>query len=318
MDVSIGWRRADARRWVISIGLALLADESTIGIVTIDEALVRSLLAEQFPHLAMLPVRAILPGGWDNRCFRVGDALVARLPSHRVYAAQVAVEQAWLPVLAPALPLPIPEPVGAGAPGCGYPSGWSLYRWLPGDTADASGIDEAALATALAAFLRALHRCETAGAPQAGTRTFGRGGPLDGFDTETRQAVATLGDAIDGAAALRWWEAALAAAFTGPAMWFHGDLWLTNLLVEGGRLSAVIDWGLMGVGDPACDLAVAWRGFGPVGRAAFRDTLPFDEGTWARARGWALWKLAITATGMSGRAAERPGALAALRGLLAE
>ena len=149
-------------------------------------------------------------------------------------------------------------------------------------------------------------------------RTFGRGGPIDGYDAETRQAVAALGDAIDSGAALRWWDAALAAPWNGPPLWFHGDLWLSNLLVTDGRLSAVIDWGLTGAGDPACDLAIAWRGFGPAGRAAFRAAMPFDAGTWDRARGWALWKLAITAAGMSGRATERPFALAALRGLLAE
>ena len=216
--------------------------------MTIDEPLVHALLAEQFTELATLPVRAVVPGGWDNRTFRIGDDLVARLPSHRAYAGQVAVEQAWLPKLAPALPLPIPVLVGAGAPGCGYPFAWSIYRWLPGETADIAAHDEAALASALADFLRALHRCDVMEAPEAGTRTFGRGGPLDRYDAEARQAVATLGDTIDGEAALRWWDEALAARWNGPAMWFHGDLWLTNLLVVDGRLSAVIDWGLTGVG----------------------------------------------------------------------
>ena len=134
--------------------------------MTIDESLVRALLAEQFPRWAALSVRAIVPGGWDNRSFRIGDDLVARLPSHRAYAGQVAVEQAWLPVLAPALPLPIPEPMGAGVPGCGYPFAWLIYRWLRGETADVAAHDEAALATDLAAFLRALHRCDGAGAPE--------------------------------------------------------------------------------------------------------------------------------------------------------
>lgn len=283
----------------------------------IDEALVRRLVADQFPQWAHLPVRAVVPGGWDNRTFRLGDDLLARLPSARPYAAQTAAEQQWLPRLAPLLPLPIPELVAAGAPGEAFPWSWSVLRWLPGDTADTVPHDEPLLATDLARFLQALHRCDPQDGPLPGRRNGGRGGPLAIYDAEAQQAIAKLGPAIDGDRARDRWRAALAAAWQAPPVWVHGDLWSTNLLVRDGRLAAVIDWGLMAVGDPACDLAVAWRGFGPAGRAAFRAARPADPGSWARARGWALWKLAITAAGMSGRASEAPLALAALRDLLA-
>lgn len=284
----------------------------------IDEALVGALLREQFPRWAALPVRRVRPGGWDNRTFRLGDELLARLPAAESYAAQVAVEQHWLPRLAPPLPVAIPEPVGAGRPGCGYAWPWSIYGWLPGDTADVAALDEAALGSACADFLHALHRVDAADAPAPGARNFWRGAPLARYDREARAAVAALADRIDAARALAIWDRALASAWEAPSVWLHGDLWLTNLLVQNGRLSAVIDWGLMAAGDPACDLALAWRGFGPAGRAAFRAGLALDDACWDRARGWALWKLALTAAGMSGRAAEAPGALAALEGLIAD
>lgn len=285
--------------------------------MVIDDDLVRRLVAAQFPRLADLPVRQVLPGGWDNRMFRLGDALVARLPAAESYAAQIEVELAWLPCLAPALPLPIPEPVAAGEPGCGYPWRWSVLRWLPGAPTDSAPHDEAVVAEALAMFLTALHGCDVAAAPAPGRHNFGRGGPLARYDAQAREAIARLGEAIDGVAALQHWEAAMAGVWARAPVWVHGDLWLANLLVREGRLSAVIDWGLMAAGDPACDLAIAWRGLGPVGRSALREALPMDDGTWDRARGWALWKLAITAAGMSGRAEEAPFALTALQGLLA-
>lgn len=286
--------------------------------MVIDEALVVRLLHEQFPHWAALPVRRVVPGGWDNRTFRLGEDMLARLPAHAVYAPQVAVEQHWLPRLAAHLPLAIPQPLAAGVPGCGYPLPWSIYRWLPGDTADAMTSDEPELAQSLAAFVRALHACDTTGAPLPGEANFQRGGTLAGYDAQARDAIAALADRIDAGTGVAFWEEALASAWDAPPVWVHGDLWLTNLLVTDGRLSAVIDWGLMAAGDPACDLAIAWRGFGLSGRAALREHLPMDPGTWARARGWALWKLAITATGMSGRKSEAAPSLAALRGLLTE
>ncbi|WP_420962354.1 aminoglycoside phosphotransferase family protein [Brucella sp. IR073] len=267
--------------------------------VTIDVPLVRHLVAAQFPQWAGLPIEQVEPGGWDNRTFRLGDSMSVRLPSAAAYAAQVAKEHRWLPFLAPYLPLPVPVPLARGVPDARYPWPWSVYRWLDGAPASDAGIsDPVAFARALAAFLAALHRIEVApDAPRAGAHNFHRGGDLRVYDHETRAALATLRDGIDIAAAEEIWQAALASRWQGAPVWVHGDVATGNLLVEQGRLCAVIDFGSSAVGDPACDLVIAWTFFSGESRKIFRDALVYDETTWARAKGWALWKALITISG---------------------
>jgi aminoglycoside phosphotransferase (APT) family kinase protein len=268
--------------------------------VEIDTALAGRLVAAQFPRWAALPVRPVAGGGWDNRTFRLGEEMLVRLPSAERYVAQVAKEQFWLPRLAPRLPLPIPAPLAMGAPGEGYPWPWSVYRWIEGATAAASIIDDVKLAVDLAHFLAALQRLDAEGGPVAGAHNFFRGGPLTVYDAETRRAVAKLGGRIDAGAVLAVWDTALAADWRGPPVWVHGDVTAGNLLVQGGRLSAVIDFGCCGVGDPACDLAVAWTYLEGEAREAFRAALPLDAETWARARGWTLWKALIVWAALPG------------------
>jgi len=266
----------------------------------IDAALVRRLIAAQFPRWADLPVRAVASQGWDNRTFRLGDELSARLPSHQRYVAAIEQEHAWLPRLAPHLPHPIPAPLAIGAPGDGYPWPWSVNRWLEGESALAGPIDDRReFAADLAAFLAALQAIDAADGPPAGPHSFWRGGPLATYDAETRQAIAALGDRIDGDGAAEVWDAALAATWAAPPVWVHGDVAPGNLLVHAGRLSAVIDFGQACVGDPACDLAIAWTFLEGDSRAAFRAGLPLDPATWARGRGWCLWKALIIFAGLS-------------------
>ncbi|MBP9231935.1 MAG: aminoglycoside phosphotransferase family protein, partial [Phenylobacterium sp.] len=237
----------------------------------------------------------------NNTTFHLGDEMSVRLPSHRAYVAQVEKEQAWLPRLAPHLPLPIPQPVGLGEPGEGYPWPWSIYRWIEGETASLDRIpDLPQFARDLAGFLRALQARDVTDGPEAGQHNFFRGGPLATYDDQTRQAIEDLGDSIDGAVALQIWEQALAADWSNPPVWLHGDLAAGNLLVREGKLSAVIDFGILGVGDPACDLAIAWTLLHGEARAAFREAMPLDEGTWARGRGWTIWKALIVAAGLPG------------------
>jgi aminoglycoside phosphotransferase (APT) family kinase protein len=182
-----------------------------------------------------------------------------------------------------------------GAPADGYPWQWSVYRWLEGETATIERIaDLRQFAIALGRFLTALQRIDPAGGPPPGQHNFFRGGPLTVYDAETRQATAALDGRIDADAASAVWEAALRTTWHGSPVWFHGDVAAGNLLVKGGRLSAVIDFGTSGVGDPACDLVIAWTLFGGGSRAAFRAALQLDEATWARGRGWTLWKGLIT------------------------
>jgi len=268
--------------------------------IEIDAALARRLIDAQFPHWADLPIRPVASGGWDNRTFHLGDGMAVRLPSAASYALQVEKEQRWLPKLAPLLPLPIPVPLAMGKPGEGFAWPWSVYRWIDGDTAAVERIaDLGQFAVALAEFLAALQRIDATGGPAPGQHNFHRGGPPAYYDGETRQAIAMLGDRIDGKAATAVWEAALAAEWRGPPVWFHGDVSHGNLLVRDGRLSAVIDFGTSGVGDPACDLYIAWTFLDRDSRKAFRSVLPLDEAAWARGRGWTLWKALIVYAGLA-------------------
>lgn len=218
-----------------------------------------------------------------------------RLPSAEGYKEQVAKEQHWLPRLAPFLPLPIPTPLALGVPAEGYPWHWSVYRWLDGQNATPERIaDLPRFAETLAHFLLALQRIDSTGGPPPGPHNCYRGGPLTVYDRETRDAIAALDGQVDAAAATAVWETALAATWHGPPVWVHGDVAAGNLLVRQGRLNAVIDFGCSGVGDPACDVVMAWTFFTGESRRAFRAALPLDDATWTRGRGWALWKALIT------------------------
>lgn len=262
--------------------------------VQIDDELVRRLIAGQFPQWSELPIVPVIPSGWDNRIFRLGDTMVVRLPSGADYAEQVAKEQRWLPILAASLPLSIPVPLALGQPAAGYPWSWSVYRWLEGVPASSGTVaDLAELASSLGRFLGALQHIDATGGPVPGLHNFHRGGALGNYDAQSRHAIAALKGEIDVDAATAVWEAALASAWERPAVWVHGDISAANLLVQAGRLSAVIDFGQLGVGDPACDLAIAWTLFEGRSRLAFREALPLDAETWARGRGWALWKALI-------------------------
>jgi aminoglycoside phosphotransferase (APT) family kinase protein len=246
----------------------------------------------------------VVPGGNDNRTFRLGEDFAARLPSAAGYAAAVEKEQRWLPVIARAVSLPVPEPVGAGRPGAGYPFSWSVNRWLPGESAETGPVDDlSTFAADIADFVADLQQVETRGAPAAGAHSFFRGASLMHYDEELRRAVGALEGRIPTARALDIWDEGLAAEWTGSPVWFHGDLSSGNLLVQDGRLSAAIDFGTSGVGDPACDMYIAWTFLDARGRRLFRDRLDVDDGMWARGRAWVLWKALITFAGAGPSAA---------------
>lgn len=270
------------------------APEPVVGV-----ALARRLVDAQFPQWRGLPLRPVEHDGWDNRTFRLGGELSVRLPSAAGYREQVAKEQEWLPRLAPHLPVPIPQPVAEGAPGEGYPWPWSVYRWLPGrPLALEPEVDRVPLAEAIAGFLLALWALPAAGGPAPGTHNFFRGAPPSVYEEEALAAFTLLdrvpGVALAPAAARAIWQEAVASSWAAPPVWFHGDVAVGNLLVRHGRLSAVIDFGTSGVGDPACDLVPFWTFLEPPAADVFRDAVGLDDATWARAAGWALWKAAIT------------------------
>lgn len=283
------------------------------GRVAATPALVAELIAGQFPQWESLPITPVAESGWDNRSFRLGETMLIRMPTAAWYAAQVAKEQQWLPLLAPALPVPIPQPIAQGVPGLGFPWPWSIYGWLEGAPANLARVpDLRQFATDLAAFLIAMHAAHAVDGPAPGAHSFHRGGGLSVYDHQTRAAIKALGNGIDGAAALRLWEAALASRWAHAAVWVHGDIAPGNLLVRGGRLAAVIDFGSSAVGDPACDLAIGWTFFDAPARAAFHAALGLDDTTITRAAGWALWKALIVLAALPGTNPEGHDAAAAV------
>lgn len=259
------------------------------GEVDITADLVRDLVARQFPDLAGRPVIAVQPTGTVNAIFRLWPDLCARLPRTPAWAAGLLRERRWLGRLAPHLPLQVPAPVATGAPAPRYPLPWAIYRWLPGQPySDGLACDELQAAADLAAFILALRGIDPAGAPATGRR------PLAELDAVTRAAIESAGGLIDRGAALAAWQRALRAPrWDGTRTWIHADLLRPNLLVDGGRLSAVIDFGAAGAGDPATDVIAAWAVFGPAGRARFRELLGVEDGCWERARGIALHQAAL-------------------------
>lgn len=257
--------------------------------------LVRRLIASQFPQWADLPVRPVATSGWDNQTFHLGDRMSIRLPTAREYALAVDKEHQWLPILAPQVPLPIPVPLAMGEPDEGLAFHWSVYEWIDGDPARIDAIaDMTEFAVSLAGFLVALRHIDPTGGPGPGLHNWFRGGPLQVYDSQTRRAIDVLGNHVPRDAVTEIWQSALRAVWDGRPVWFHGDVAPGNILIRDGAIAAVIDFGTCGVGDPACDLAIAWTFLSGPGREAFRVKTNVDRGTWARGRGWALWKALIT------------------------
>ncbi|MDQ5921385.1 MAG: hypothetical protein QG673_1443 [Pseudomonadota bacterium] len=266
----------------------------------IDEVLVQNLIARQFPEWKDLYIRAVSNQGWDNRTFRLGDEFLVRLPSSQEYTFQVEKEQTWLPKLASHLPYPIPIPIALGQPDIEYPYKWSIYKWLAGESALHGKISNLEnFAHDLANFINAFQQIDTSGGPLPSAYNFYRGGSLLNYDEETRKAISLLDEKIDQKAALELWEKAINTTYMGYPVWVHGDISLGNLLVVGGKLSAVIDFGQLAIGDPACDLTIAWTTFHGKSREMFIHSIPIDQDTWIRAQAWGLWKALITATDIS-------------------
>lgn len=257
------------------------------GEIETSPALVRQLLAAQFPEWAELPVTRLPVGGTDHTLYRIGEDLLARMPRIKWATDQADSDERWLPLLARHLPLAVPAPLAVGEPGEGFPWRWTVVRWLPGGNATPDTVDLDQAADDLAAFVTALHGIDTTDRPE---RTgVGRGAPLATRDELTRAAIAELGDRVDGPRVTAAWEEAVsAAAWDRPGVWIHGDLQPGNLLANEGRLSAVIDFGALGVGDPAADLQPAWNLFDAATRHRFRKALGYDDATWLRGMGWSL------------------------------
>ena len=267
--------------------------------LNINVNLVQQLVSSQFPDWSDLTITEVHPNGWDNRTFRLGDKMSVRLPSAERYSLQVDKEQKWLPILSEKLPLPIPVPLAKGEPNHKYPYNWSIYEWIDGDTAASERIDDMPeFATALGGFLIALRRVNTTGGPGPGPGH--RGGDLNVYNNQTQQAIQILRSKsnLDTKLLVEVWDAAVASKWVNPPVWIHGDVSSGNILVKDGEIAAVIDFGSAAIGDAACDLSIAWTMFDKDSRDAFRIRMDLDDDTWARGRGWTLWKSLILLSGI--------------------
>lgn len=259
--------------------------------VEINRLLVEKLISNQFPKWAELLIKPVASSGWDNRTFHLGENMTIRLPSNAEYAPQAEKEQYWLPKLAPHLPLAIPQPLAMGKPTDEYPWHWSIYQWIDGSSATHTQIiDLSIFAKSLAEFLTALQECDTSDAPAAGPENFYRGSNLSVYDNDTQKAIKKIENNNKAKILTAIWEKALASHWQNDPVWIHGDIAIGNLLVKDGKLVAVIDFGQLAIGDPACDLAIHWTFLSGESRKIFRDVLKLDNDTWDRARGWVLWK----------------------------
>ena len=255
------------------------------------------LISSQFSEYAHLPIQSVEPNGWDNRTFRLGNQLSIRLSSAQRYAEKVPIEQKWLPKLAAKLSIPIPKPIAIGKPAENYPWNWSIYGWLDGQSANVSIIDDLSLekiAEQLAKFLNELQAIDTSDGPLPGKHNFYRGSSPIVYDVETRSAIDVLEDYIDAERATAVWEVAIRSKWDKKPVWIHGDFSAGNILIKGKSLVGIIDFGGMAIGDPSCDLVIAWTFLKEKSRDKFRSILQLDKDTWNRAKGWALWKALIT------------------------
>ncbi|MGG5258283.1 aminoglycoside phosphotransferase family protein [Phycicoccus avicenniae] len=275
-----------------------MADDITTQLVT-------RLVREQFPQWGDLAVEPVPRQGWDNRTFRLGDEMTVRLPSAPGYVPGVRREEASLALLDGRLPVRLPRVLARGEPSPAFDRPWSVRRWIPGTTlGDATVPDRIRVARRLGETLGAMHAAPTDGGPWAGAASFHRGCHPSAYADEVQEYLEEPGCPIDPGLGREIWHDAMTSAWTRPGVWVHGDLAPGNVLVDDeGDLTALIDLGQSGIGDPACDLVIAWTWCDADARRALPDAVGLDVATWRRARGWALWKALATLTG-------EPGALA--------
>lgn len=262
-------------------------------IISLSPNLAHRLIVEQFPELSDLPVIDVEKQGHDNRTYRLGAHMLIRMPTGPSYALKVPKEQELLPKLAKHLSVHIPVPIKMGHPAVDYPYPFSIYKWLSGKSINLLTLTESnkkQLARDLAKFLKELQGIANVEGPNPGQHNWWRGDHVSVYDKGAREQIAELAEIIDAAKALALWEQACATKWQKAPVWIHGDFAIGNILIDNGKLSAVIDFGGVAVGDPACDLVIAWTYFNGESREIFISEMAIDDDTLLRARAWALWK----------------------------
>ncbi|MEP5151499.1 aminoglycoside phosphotransferase family protein [Planktotalea sp.] len=268
--------------------------------IQINTSLVRRLIDAQFPEYTHLPIRAVPEQGNDNRTFRLGDQHSIRLPSNSSYASAVAKEATALKSIKPVFSLDVPDVVAMGQPSEDYPLPWSIRRWIDGVTWQTTEVkDKRALAKSLGGILKELRAIPTLPTLFAGQHSFYRGCHPSAYSDEVIKSLGILNDTELTQQCLRIWQRGLTTVWTHDPVWFHGDIAVGNVLMNEQNITALIDFGTCGVGDPACDYAIAWTYFDAETRAHFREAIEIDDGTWQRAKAWALWKALVSLTGLS-------------------
>lgn len=261
--------------------------------MNIDVKMVGKLIQEQFMKWNGLLIKPVNQSGHDNRTFHLGDTMLVRMPSGPEYVAQIEKENKWLPLLAKNISLPITRPIALGKPNKEYPYPWAINEYLPGETAHTTNIHSLEnFAGEIADFLKELQSIDTTNAPIAGKHNFYRGAHPSMYQEEVNESLRALKEELPVKEIETIWEASINSVWKQEPVWIHGDIAPGNLLVDDGRLSGVIDFGIMGVGDPACDYAMAWTFFDKGSRVSLFRYI--DEDTQKRARAWALWKALIT------------------------
>lgn len=270
--------------------------------ITVD--LAKKLIAEQFSEVSHLPIESVKVQGHDNRTYRLGDHMLIRMPTDAYYALKVPKEQELLPQLAKRLSVDIPAPIKMGKPYADYPFPFSIYKWLPGKSINLltlSDQEKEQLAVGLAKFLKEMQAITDVEGPKPGQHNWWRGDHVSVYDKGAREQISELAEIIDVSRALALWEQACAVRWHRAPIWVHGDFAPGNILIQGGKLSGVIDFGGMAIGDPACDLVIAWTFLKGQSREIFIRELDLDEDTWTRARAWALWKATYELCSMKDR-----------------
>ena len=262
--------------------------------VDLDVDAVRSLIAAHFPEYADLPVTELATPGSQNHMFRLGRTLCVRLPRRRGVVERLRKEVRWLPMISQDSPLMVPEPVASVNPGAAYPMPWAIYRWIEGQPFSAEAlIDEEESALRMAAFVASLRKLDPSDAPPSQQDR-----PFADRDLDVRRGIPLVGDVLDQAKlADAWQRLADTEPWTGKPTWTHGDLLPQNFVLRDGQLAAIVDFGSLGVGDPALDLLPAWAAFGARGRLAFRRALAVDDASWRRGQLFALQQAVAIAAG---------------------
>lgn len=261
--------------------------------VHITADLAHKLIAEQFPEYAHLPIVSVKKQGHDNRTYRLGSNMLIRMPTADSYALKVPIEQEILPQLASYLTVRIPAPIRMGAATHDYPYPFSIYKWLEGTSINLLVLDNVyleKLAFDIANFLKELQSIDCVDGPTPGQHNWWRGDHASVYDKGAREQILKLSNTIDANKAINIWEQASKTKWNKPPVWIHGDFYVGNMLIKDGKLSAIIDFGGMGLGDPACDLVIAWAYLEGKAREIFIQEMALDNDTWLRAKAWALWK----------------------------